>query len=346
MKLAIVNNQAPFVRGGAELLAEWLVEALAARGHAGEIVRLPFAWNPPARVLDSMLAARLTRVPNVDRVIALKFPAYYVDHHDKRLWLLHQFRQAHELWGTPMQGLPDDAEGLAIRDAVRTADIELLSEAREIYTNSKIVGRRLMDSTGLASTPLYPPLRDPENYRCDGYEPFVFYPSRINGFKRQYLAIQAMSHVGPDVRLIVAGAPDSPEEEERVRALVAERDLGDRVELLTGWMEEEHKRDLLARAAAVLYLPFDEDSYGYVTLEAFQSRKAVITCTDSGGTDELVFDGETGWVCEPDEHAVAEAIAEAVGSPAVARSRGEAAFAALGRLRIDWDHVVETLTAP
>lgn len=346
MKIAVVNNQAPFVRGGAELLAEWLVEALQQRGHEGQVIRLPFSWEPPRRVLDSMLAARLTRIPNVDRVVALKFPAYYVEHDDKVLWLLHQFRQAHELWGTPMQGLPDNAEGHEVRDAVRRADTELLAQARAIYTNSKIVGKRLHDSTGLDSTPLYPPLRDPENYRCDGYEPFVFYPSRINSFKRQHLAIAAMSHVPPPIKLVVAGAPDSPEEEERVRSLIERRGLEDRVELLTGWMEEEHKRDLLARAAAVLYLPFDEDSYGYVTLEAFQSRKAVVTCTDSGGTDELVFDGETGWVCEPDERAVAEAIAEAAGKLPLARERGEAAFGALGRLRIDWDHVVATLTAP
>jgi glycosyltransferase involved in cell wall biosynthesis len=346
LKVAIVNNQAPFVRGGAELLAEWLVEKLSERGHEGQIIRLPFAWEPPARIVDSMLAARLVRIPNVDRVVALKFPAYYVEHDDKLLWLLHQFRQVHELWGTPMQGLPDDAEGRAIRDAVRTADRDQLSRVRAIYTNSKIVGRRLRDSTGLDSTPLYPPLRDPENYRCDGYEPFVFYPSRVNGFKRQYLAIEAMSHVPAPIKLIVAGPPDSAAEEARVRRLVAERELEDRVELRLGWMEEETKRDLLARAAAVLYLPFDEDSYGYVTLEAFQSRKAVITCTDSGGTDELVFDGETGWVCEPDEQAVGQAIAEAAGSASVARSRGEDAFSALGRLRIDWDHVVATLTAP
>src|SRR5206468_2357538 len=35
-----------------------------------------------------MLIARTLRLYNVDRVIALKFPAYLIPHHDKRLWLL------------------------------------------------------------------------------------------------------------------------------------------------------------------------------------------------------------------------------------------------------------------
>ena len=37
-----------------------------------------------------------------------------------------------------------------------------------------------------------------------------------------------------------------------------------------------------------------------MTVEAFASRKAVVTCRDSGGPAELVRDGETGLVCEPD----------------------------------------------
>jgi glycosyltransferase involved in cell wall biosynthesis len=345
MKVAVINNQAPFLRGGAELLAEWLVEALRARGHDGQVVRIPFGWTPPERIVESMLAARMLRLPNVDRVVALKFPAYYVSHEDKVLWLLHQFRQAHELWGTDKQGLPGSAEGLAIRDAVRTADRTLLAEAGAIYTNSRVVGERLRESTGLESSVLFPPLRDPALYRCDGYEPFVFYPSRITSFKRQFLAVEAMAHIPSGVRLVVAGAPETPEEEARLRHLIEARSLGDRVDLRTGWLDEDTKRDLMARAAAVLYVPFDEDSYGYVTLEAFHSRKPVITCSDSGGTDEVVHDGVTGWVCEPDAEAIAAAIADAARNPAEARRRGEAGLERIGEMRISWDHVVATLTA-
>jgi glycosyltransferase involved in cell wall biosynthesis len=47
-----------------------------------------------------------------------------------------------------------------------------------------------------------------------------------------------------------------------------------------------------------VFPPLQED-YGFVTVEAFASRKAVITCRDSGGPAELVQDGVSGFVCEP-----------------------------------------------
>ena len=37
-----------------------------------------------------------------------------------------------------------------------------------------------------------------------------------------------------------------------------------------------------------------------MTVEAFASGKAVVTCTDSGGPTELVRDGETGLVVRAD----------------------------------------------
>jgi hypothetical protein len=41
-----------------------------------------------------------------------------------------------------------------------------------------------------------------------------------------------------------------------------------------------------------------------VTLEAFLSRKPVVTCADSGGTLEFVVDGENGFVCAPEPESI------------------------------------------
>ena len=85
--------------------------------------------------------------------------------------------------------------------------------------------------------------------------------------------------------------------------------------------------DHLARCRAVCFPPLDED-YGFVTVEAFASRKAVITCVDSGGPAELVRDGETGLVCDPTPAAMAAAIARLMDDAGVgraARQRGRRA---------------------
>ena len=63
----------------------------------------------------------------------------------------------------------------------------------------------------------------------------------------------------------------------------------------------------MANAFAVLYLPYDEDSYGYVTLEAFQSYKPVITFTGLRGESKEVIEHEiNGLMLSPTPQALAE----------------------------------------
>jgi glycosyltransferase involved in cell wall biosynthesis len=343
MKIAIVNNQAPFVRGGAELLAEWLHDKLEDYGHQAEIVRIPFQWNPPERIIDHMLAARLVRLANVDRVVALKFPAYYVPHENKVLWLLHQFRQAYDLWGTPYQDIPNTPSGHRIRDAVLDSDRRYLSESKRIYTNSKIVGHRLRLYSGLESDVLFPPLFDPKPYRCEDYGDYFFFPSRITAGKRQYVAVEAMAGVKSQARLIIAGQAETPEDLNRLMSVIHEYELEDRVEVIPRWITEEEKLRLLAGARGVVYLPYNEDSYGYVTLEAFHARKPVITLRDSGGTLELIEDGRNGRVVDGLDE-LAGAIDELGTDRSLAERLGQAAYDTIDELGISWDRVIECLT--
>jgi glycosyltransferase involved in cell wall biosynthesis len=344
MKVAIVNNQAPFVRGGAELLAEWLHQKLEEYGHQAEIVRIPFQWNPPERIIDHMLAARLVRLANVDRVVAFKFPAYYVPHDDKVLWLLHQFRQAYDLWGTPFQGIPNTSTGYRIRAAITGADRRYLSEVKRIYTNSQIVGRRLRLYSEIDSEPLYPPLLDSDSYHCEGYGNYFFMPSRINALKRQYVAVEAMAKIASATKLIIAGAPDTPGDLQQLMDVVHEHGLESSVEVIPRWISDDEKLRLLAGARGVIYIPLGEDSYGYVTLEAFHARKPVITLVDSDGTLELVRDRHNGRVAVRAD-GLADAIDQLAEDQALAELWGQAAQETIAELEISWDRVVRCLTA-
>jgi glycosyltransferase involved in cell wall biosynthesis len=345
MRVALVTNHAPFVYGGAELLTDWLGRRLEERGHEVEVVRLPFRWHPPQKVLDHLLAARLLRVPDADRVVALKFPAYYIPHHSKVLWLLHQFRQAYDLWGTRYGELPDTPEGRRVRQSVITADNVYFHEAERIYTNSRITSERLKRHNGFESEVLYPPVFDETAYRSDGAGDYVFYPSRMNSLKRQQLLVQAMAHVRSGVRLVLAGSPDAPEHLTELERQIAELGVEERVELIGSWIPEQRKRDLFAGALACAYVPYDEDSYGYVTLESFHSRKPVITCTDSGGTLELVEHAANGYVVEPQPEELAGAMDELMEDRTRAIALGEAAYETLDRYEISWDAVVAKLLA-
>jgi glycosyltransferase involved in cell wall biosynthesis len=119
----------------------------------------------------------------------------------------------------------------------------------------------------------------------------------------------------------------------------------DRVTFEVRWITEEEKVDRLENALASAYLPFDEDSYGYPTIEAAHARRCTVTVSDSGGVPEFVTDGVTGFVTEPHPVAVAHAFDDLYTNRAIARRMGAAANERVAELGIDWDTVVTRLLA-
>ena len=345
MRVAVLNNAVPFVRGGAEFLAEWLTERLRQFGHTATLIRIPFGWDPPERILDSMLACKMLSLKNCDRVIALKFPVYLVEHDNKVLWLLHQFRQAYDLWVTPLKFLPDDSRGGDIRDTIHCADNDSLRKARRIYTNSRVTSDRLQRFNGLGSEVLFPPLQNPEQYRCEQFGDYIFCPSRMNDAKRQHLLVESMAFTRSAARLVIAGRPEDPTYLNRIQECIDRHDIRYKVEVLPDFISDEHKAELFSRALGCAYIPYDEDSYGYVTMEAFQSRKPVITCSDSGGIDILVRDGHTGRIVGPDPREIAAAIDHLYESRGHARDMGEAGYKLMQDMGITWENVIGRLTA-
>lgn len=345
MRIAVLNNWVPFLRGGAEHLAEALTRKLQEYGHEAVLVRVPFRWTPPDRIPHQILACRCVRLKNIDRAIALKFPAYCVPHENKFLWLLHQFRQAYDLWGTPLQDLPNSAEGVQVRKTITHSDNIFLRECRKIYTNSHITGDRLRRYNGIASEVLFPPLLESAHLSAKTYGEYVFLPGRITSAKRQYLAVEAMRYVTTGVTLVIAGEPETPSELAKLQDIIRDHRLADRVQVIPRFISEEEKAVFLGHALACGYFPYDEDSYGYVTLEACHAERPVITCSDSGGILILIKDGVSGLVTEPDPRALAEAMDRLFLDRNAARRMGQSGHEQMLGLKITWQNVIEKLTA-
>lgn len=343
MKVLVASTFVPFVGGGSRIHAGDLALALRERGHEVDEINIPTTsrWD---EVLEETLAIRLMEVgEGADVLIAMRPPSYALRHPHKRLWFIHHHRAAYDLWGTPWQDFPDRADGVAVRDTIRRYDDEYLREAERIFTQSRNVAGRLREFNGIEATVLYMPLADPGRLYCEAGEDYVFYPSRLTSHKRQMLAIEAACHLRSDARIVVAGAPGEPGDVPPLAALIRERGLEQRVTLMARWISEEEKAELIARSLAVLYVPYDEDAIGYVTLEASHARKPVITCSDSGGALELVVDGENGLIVAPDPLSIAGAIDRLREDPALAARMGERAHELLAERRIGWDEVVEAL---
>jgi glycosyltransferase involved in cell wall biosynthesis len=337
MRVAVCAPQVPFVRGGAELMAEELVAALRGRGHEADLVTIPFKWYPGTRVLDQAFLWRLADLTEsdgrpIDRVIATKFPAYCVRHPNKVAWVLHQFRQAYDYDRTELGQFSESPEDRATRRAIERLDAVALGEARRVFATSANVADRLRRFNGIEAAVLpHPPQALP--YRTAPSEGFVLSVNRLDRAKRIDLLVEA-AKLEPSLRVVVVGeGPDRG----RLESLAA--GLDGRVRF-AGRVGDDELADLYARSLAVYYAPIDED-FGMVPYEAFLSEKPVLTTHDAGGPLEVVRDGETGVVAAPDAAAIAAAcrlLAE--------RADDAAAWGRAGRAvaeRVTWDACVDAL---
>jgi len=91
--------------------------------------------------------------------------------------------------------------------------------------------------------------------------------------------------------------------------------------------------------------PYRCDGYGdYIFIvEAFASRKAVVTCADSGGPAELVANEVNGFVCDPRPESLASALRKLTDDAAMGERMGSAAFDTGAEL--NWADAVRRLTA-
>jgi glycosyltransferase involved in cell wall biosynthesis len=349
MRVIVANVRTPFIYGGGEVLADELVKALKRERHEADLVSLPFNPGEAERIPDQMLAARLVDLREiygapVDRLIALKFPAYLIPHPNKVVWLMHQHRAAYDFWDHPFGNLGAAPRGRTVRDIIRRADQQIADETRGIFTIARNVSRRLREYSGIESTALYHPPSNAESFYCaENTDDYFFFPSRLSAAKRQELVVQALALTRNPVRVKFAGLPDSPSYGDHLARLAQQHGVAERVEWL-GFVTEEEKRDGYARSLAVIFPPVDED-YGYITLEAMLASKAVITCEDSGGPLEFVLPNETGIVTPPTPADLARAMDALWEDRALARSQGVAGRRHYGALDLSWKHVVETLLA-
>lgn len=344
MKIAIATVQVPFIKGGAELLASTLCQELIRRGHEADIVTIPFKWYPPETILDCILMSRMIDLKEVngqkvDRIIALKFPAYYIDHENKVLWMLHQHRQAYDLWNTNYGDLHNINYGKDVRDIIIKCDNKFIKQAKKIFTISDTVTDRLYKYNHIKSESLYPPPKDAEQFGPGNYGDYIFCPGRIEEIKRQHLLISALKYCKSPVRIVLSGS-SNPITLEKIASIIREDRISDKVDI-TGYISDKDKTSYYSNCLGVYNGPFQED-YGYVTLEAFLSAKPVLTHPDSGGPLEFV-DQDNGFIIDPKPKDIARAMDMLYNNKNLAKRLGENGLNLMKKKNINWNYVVETL---
>jgi glycosyltransferase involved in cell wall biosynthesis len=331
----------PFVQGGTEALIQALVQNLRNESVETDTIELPLEHSPHEALIRSSAAWRMLDVANgsteADLLIATKFPSYFVQHPRKIVWLIHQFRQIYDWYGTGYsnfhQPRPDNYQALKW---IVEQDRQCLQEAKAIYTISDNVRKRLYDYLGITSEVLYPPPYLQGKFYCDRYDPVILVVQRLESNKRTELLINSLSLLKGNYQVSIIGVgPD----EEALRSQVNKLHLNDRITFL-GKVSEKDLLQCYASCRLLYYAPFDED-YGFVTLEAFLSKKPVVTTTDSGGPLEFVHHQVNGWIASPEPEQIAEGLQALLENASLAKSWGEKGYRQYRHL--NWRNTINVL---
>ncbi|MCA9560496.1 MAG: N-acetyl-alpha-D-glucosaminyl L-malate synthase BshA [Myxococcales bacterium] len=150
--------------------------------------------------------------------------------------------------------------------------------------------------------------------------PVLVHVSNFRPVKRVDVVVDVFARVAaerPAFLLLIGDGPDRP----RVEAELRRHGLHDRARLLG---KQDHFEALL-RASTAFLLPSESESFGLAALEALSSGVPVVG-SDVGGVPEVVRDGETGFLCDPEDVGAMAAKAGALCDDAALRRRmGEAA---------------------
>jgi glycosyltransferase involved in cell wall biosynthesis len=321
---------------------EWLDIKIKELNHESKIFWLPQYENPYTLIQQTLIYDHLD-FDYFDTVITFRPMAHLINHRNKVVWFIHHIRNFYDYWEIDeLRGFPITPRTNRIRELLFNLDTTALNGAAKLFTNSQTVSNRLLKFNSLSSTVLYPPLLDGSSFRNSGFNNELVCVARIEPHKRQELLINAMSFTKSDVKLRIVGK-GGKYDFEILNKLIDKLGVRHKILIDNTWVTENEKIVLLANCLGVVYAPLDEDSYGYSSLEAAHSEKAIITTSDSGGVLEFVKDNYNGLIVAPNAQQLGEAFDLLYENPNFATQLGVNNKKMLSELRISWDNVIESL---
>jgi len=178
-----------------------------------------------------------------------------------------------------------------------------------------------------------------------GYDggPLLLFVGRIQPLKGVSVAVRALALLAdPTAKLMIVGGASGAEGEaevERLRALITELSLEDRVIFVDP--QPHYALSTYYRAADVVVMPSRSESFGLVALEAAACGIPVVAAA-VGGLRTLVQEGISGYLIdERDPAQYAAAVEKILGDPLLAASLGTAG--AVAASRYPWSGLAQRL---
>ena len=307
------------------------MQGLSDIGCHPELIALPADEPSFEAIVDNYQNFSRLDLSRFDAVISSKAPTYAVGHPNHVIYHNHTVRSYYDMFREkfPMPRITAARQ----RKEIFEMDYKFMSSAKAIISQGQETANRLYRWLGLKSRVLHAPVSLP-NLHAGETGDYFFIPGRLHPWKRVGLVIDAVRQSSLPMRLIISGTGKSEE------ALKKRAAHDPRIEFV-GRVDDQRLVELYANALAVCFVPIRED-YGYVTVEAFLSGKAVITCSDSGEPTFFVRNNETGLVCNPHSEHICAGLEFLFNHKDEAARMGLAGFGSVSELP-SWTNVASDL---
>jgi alpha-maltose-1-phosphate synthase len=209
--------------------------------------------------------------------------------------------EPHRPWKVEQLGTAYHASSWVERTAYETADGVIAvsgsmnEDVRELYDVDESSVRTIYNGIDVDQ---YSPTLDAsvlEKYDIDPEQPYVLFVGRVTRQKGILHLVRAIHHLDSDVQVVLcAGAPDTDEIEEEMKALVDEAKAQTDNRIV--WLAEMLPRPdviTLYSHATVFVCPSVYEPFGIINLEAMACHTPVVASA-VGGIPEIIVDGETG----------------------------------------------------
>jgi len=135
-----------------------------------------------------------------------------------------------------------------------------------------------------------------ERFGIDRTQPYVLFVGRITRQKGIIYLVEAIRHMQPDYQVVLcAGAPDTPEIGEEMKAAVAEASRNRSGVFWIDQMLDKPSMIQLYSGAAVFCCPSIYEPFGIINLEAMACETPVVASA-VGGIPEVVVHDRTGYL--------------------------------------------------
>jgi len=326
----IIPNMASGELGGAERFYTGLLNGLNNIGCKAELVSIPADESTFEKIIDAYKYCSELDLSGYDIVISTKTPTYAINHPCHVMYLVHTVRvfddMFNDVFSTP------SSDHLIQRAKLHKIDFDAISKIKARFSIGYEVSNRLFRWRGIQSDVLHPPLCV-DGFECANVGDYFFLPGRLHPWKRVDLVIEAVKKSKLPIKLKISGTGEAQADLKKLA------DGDPRIEFL-GRVDDKMLIELYANALAVIFVPLRED-YGYVTLEAFASEKAVVTCVDSGEPTHFVKNRETGIVCQPNPDNLCNELEWLFNNPLEAQKMGRNGHALA--VTMSWDAVATEL---